>query len=95
MWSMLPGRMCDQHLLGEHLEMHMFAKTINKGKSIQGYIDRGLVIPNRIKERHEKKRGMNHSSPIIPCYDDHSGYIDPDSDDELLRRCERCRRMVA
>jgi len=45
--------LCDQHLLGEHSECHMFIGSILRGISIQGYIDRGLVEPWAIEERHD------------------------------------------
>jgi hypothetical protein len=50
--------------------MHMFAGTINKGISISGYIEKGLVNPILIKERHEElaqemiNRGYHHYSPL-------------------------------
>lgn len=74
MWMVNPKKMCRKHLLGEHVELHMFVGTIKKGISIQGYIDNGLVNPRMIKKRHKElvkemeRRGYNHNSPLkIKC----------------------------
>lgn len=70
MWGVDPKFLCRNHLLGEHVEMHMFAGTIRKGISIQGYIDKKLVNPRLIKVRHDilveemKSRGYNHNSDL-------------------------------
>lgn len=34
MWMVPPELMCRQHLLGEHVELHMFVGAINKGTSV-------------------------------------------------------------
>ena len=66
-----PKKLCRKHLLGEHVEMHMFAGAINKGNSIDGYIARGLVNPELIQSRHDqldeeiKKRGYDHKSTLL------------------------------
>ena len=56
--------------------MHMFAGTIKKGVSIQGYIEKGLVNPRQIKDRHEAlveemdRRGYKHQSLLeLDCSD--------------------------
>ena len=70
MWKVSPRLMCDQHLLGEHAEMHMFVGTIRHGISLAGYITGGLVETHRIVQRHDQlaaemaRRGMNHRSPL-------------------------------
>lgn len=38
MWKVNPKNMCRQHLLGEHVECHMFVGAILKGISLSGYI---------------------------------------------------------
>ena len=71
MWLVDTQRMCRQHLLGEHVEMHMFAGSIRAGISLRGYIERGLVIVHRLRERHDalakeiRRRGWNHKSPLL------------------------------
>ena len=100
-----PGVMCNRHLLGEHVELHMLVKTINLGKSIKGYLN-GLVDPNLTLERHEKiveemkRRGMNHHSPIdSPVSASFGCSIKPISETvnrkELAGRCARCSFLMA
>lgn len=63
-----PKFMCDRHLLGEHVEHHMFHGTIKKKKSLSGYIKNNLLEPKSLKDRHDeivkemKSRKMNHNS---------------------------------
>ena len=103
MWGVDVKLLCRQHLLGEHLEMHMFAGTLMKGKSIKGYIDKGLVNPFEITLRHDLlaeemiSRGYNHQSDLefsswglelIP--------IDTEANrKELARRCTECKKRGA
>lgn len=71
MWMVNPVMMCQQHLLGEHVELHMFVGTLKKKINIRGYIDNNLLEPCSIKTRHDelvkemKKRGLNHKSPLV------------------------------
>lgn len=101
MWGISPECLCDKHLLGEHVEMHMFVGTINKGVSIQGYINNKLVNPRFIKLRHSKiaaemeRRGIKHQSPL-PEYKEHrfrsldiSGNIL-----DLMSRCPECQKRL-
>lgn len=99
MWGVNPDKMCRAHLLGEHVEMHMFVGTINKNISIQGYLDKDLVDPSKIKERHDllvkemKKRGYNHASPLPDILTSHAKNIlnIKNNELELKRRCGECR----
>ena len=43
MWMIDPKMLCKKHLLGEHVELHMFVGTINKNKKLDGYKKNGLV----------------------------------------------------
>lgn len=98
MWGVDPRNLCNQHLLGEHVEMHMFAGTICLGKSIDGYIEKGLVNPALIVARHDllagemRRRGMNHQSPISLSNNDLPLIpIDIDANEiELRKRCRKC-----
>jgi len=99
------NKMCNKHLLGEHVEIHMFIGSIRKGISITGYIKNDLLEPKSIYKRHNeiaeemKKRGFNHRSPlpkinlssiIIKEYLNHR--IDwRNSYNDLLSRCINCR----
>jgi len=98
MWAVSAKRLCNKHLLGEHVEMHMFVGTILKNISIKGYISKGLVNPRKIIERHNEiaqemlNRNMNHKSPlefdcsILP----NISLSVKNSRDELRKRCKNC-----
>lgn len=99
MWMVPPQIMCRQHLLGEHVELHMFVGSIKKGTSLNGYIKNGLVETHNIKSRHKKlvremkSRGMKHSSPLK--YKDvlHLGKVKKKkSRKALTSRCPECKR---
>ena len=102
MWKVEPNKLCRKHLLGEHAEMHMFAGTIRAGKSVQGYLDKGLVELRAILPRHERlkaemlKRGYRHASPLqaIPVQPN-LGKVDVASNyRELRRRCSDCKNLA-
>lgn len=99
-----PPLMCDQHLLGEHLELHMILGSLTKGyvQSIIGLVNADLLQLEDFESRHEvlaeemRRRGMNHQSPLrapeqlwdLPSW----GVVDPDKSlAELHRRCAACR----
>ena len=54
MWKVNPKVMCRQHLLGEHVEMHMFVGCWNKGIKLNGYLEGGLVELCEVKNRHDE-----------------------------------------
>ena len=98
MWLVDPKIMCKNHLLGEHLELHMLAGCLRKGKNIRGYIEGGLVDPSALLKRHDelvsemKYRGYNHFSPIeeLP-HNLVKGQINPEENKlELIDRCSKC-----
>jgi hypothetical protein len=102
-WGVNPKLMCNQHLLGEHVEIHMFVGTINKGRSIQGYIAKGLVEPDKLAKRHIQlvaemvARGMRHRSelPRIKHRNVQQGHVDIQKNKvELSKRCIRCRKRL-
>ncbi|MFC1846144.1 pyrimidine dimer DNA glycosylase/endonuclease V [Chloroflexota bacterium] len=100
MWMVDPGTMCRNHLLGEHVECHMFAGTIRRGKNIQGYLDKGLLEIHNIRSRHDElaqemqRRGYKHKSPLEFVSEKKSGEIDSKhSAAELYGRCRECRRL--
>ena len=101
MWMVPPKLMCRQHLLGEHVEIHMLVGTIKRNKSVQGYVDNGLIDTNQIQTRHDElvqemlSRGYNHKSELQ--YEDklHVGTVDSaGSIQELSRRCAGCRERI-
>ena len=99
MWNVNTAEMCDKHLLGEHVECHMFVGCLNKGKSVKGYVDKGLVEIHNIRKRHNelvvemKKRGMNHKSSL-PEYEIITlGKVNSiQNKKELNKRCKECRK---
>lgn len=70
MWMVDPKILCNKHLLGEHVELHMFIGSINKGRDIEGYVKNNLIEPSKLYQRHQelvnemKRRGMNHKSEL-------------------------------
>jgi len=107
MWMVPPEELCDKHLLGEHVECHMFFGAIKKGKSVRGYLEGGLLEPYWLKQRHEvlakemRRRGMKHKSPMRfpkgfkPPGNQLVQYVDPERNRfELIHLCEECRRRM-
>jgi hypothetical protein len=99
-----PKIMCSQHLLGEHVEIHMFIGSILKQKSLNGYIKNNLLEPNSLITRHDElveemgNRNMNHRSELPDfdldyLLDNIKNYkIDrKKSLADLVNRCPTCR----
>ena len=107
MWMVDPKIMCNKHLLGEHVELHMFVGTLKKKKSIQGYINNNFLEPLSILDRHTAlsvemtDRGMNHKSPIDENLDNILNYLNIEiinykinkdkSLEDLISRCPICK----
>jgi len=99
MWMTNPKGMCRQHLLGEHVETHMFVGAILKGTAMDGYVSGGLLESKSLERRHAAlvremiRRGMTHKSPLksLPAKFIHVGRVDRlTAQRELLRRCAEC-----
>jgi Pyrimidine dimer DNA glycosylase len=107
MWMVNPNFMCRQHLLGEHLEVHMFLSSVKERKKLTGFVKNNLFEPMSIFQRHEdlkaemKRRGYNHNSPMneaecgavfdIP-FEERTHLIDRESAlRTLIERCPKCR----
>lgn len=98
MWKVNPRKMCRAHLLGEHVEIHMFVGCLKKNKSVEGYIRDGLIEIHNLKQRHDelvgemKRRGFNHNSPLPRFHSYKAGSIDIKANEkELVRRCPNCK----
>ena len=102
MWNINPEYLCRKHLLGEHVEMHMFIGAIKKGISLKGYTKNKLVETDKIVQRHNElaiemgNRGFNHKSPIngwecsfAVCKVDVEANLK-----ELSKRCINCRTRI-
>lgn len=101
MWKVDPKFLCTNHLIGLHLEMHMFIGCIKKGTSLKGYIEKGLVEVHNIKKEHDLaseemiKRGFNHKTPLNEFICDDVGYVNSEQNiNELKRRCPKCRERI-
>ena len=103
MWLVNPRFLCRKHLLGEHVEMHMFIGAIKKGISINGYIEKGLLETNRIISRHDElaeeliRRGYNHNSPVSSDFECPlpKGSVNIEKNiKELKIRCSDCCRLI-
>lgn len=105
MWMVSPPILCNQHLLGEHLETHMFVGSINKQLKMDGYVKNNCLEIKSLLKRHDdlaielERRGMKHNSPL-PVIKDISYLkeeiimytIDKDKSlKELLNRCTQCK----
>lgn len=70
MWMCNPLILCNNHLLGEHVEHHMFVGSINKKISMTGYIDNNLLEILSLFNRHDAlvheltRRHYIHKSPL-------------------------------
>jgi hypothetical protein len=101
MWNVDPSKMCRKHLLGEHVELHMFLGSLRKGYSVKGYISGGLFDPSKIVARHQElvfemeKRGYNHNSNLFSAPEIvglPEGIVNiKENEIELHRRCSECK----
>lgn len=101
MWNVDPECLCQKHLLGEHVETHMFVGCINKDISLDGYVQTGLVEVHNIVKRHNElvaemtSRGMNHQSPLSCDSLWEAGEVDAEANRvELARRCADCAKRL-
>ncbi len=102
-WLVDPKMLCRKHLLGEHVEHHMFVGTIKKGISVNGYLRDGLLEPETLQHRHNEivvemeRRGYNHKSPLENVDISHlsKGKISIDRNiRDLMNRCEECAKRI-
>ncbi|MFB0561953.1 MAG: pyrimidine dimer DNA glycosylase/endonuclease V [Candidatus Lokiarchaeia archaeon] len=72
-WDISPGKLCRNHLLGEHRELHAIWAVLTKGKTGYSKHPETLRWKDKLKAlylRHEKlveemqNRGYNHKSPL-------------------------------
>lgn len=99
-WDLAPAKLCRQHLLGEHNEIHALWTILTQGK--KGYAHHPETRRWRGKERalylrHEQvaaemlARGYRHHSPLDPALatglDVQDEFVDtPEEQVEILRR---------
>ena len=104
MWMVKPKIMCNRHLLGEHVELHMFVGTFKRKTSLEGYVKNNCLEFRSVSKRHKQlvkemnKRGMNHKSPleeVVTKYPKHiiNSKVDVNSSlNDLIGRCKECRK---
>ena len=72
-WDISPSRLCRNHLLGEHRELHAVWNVLTKKKKGYSHHPETLRWKGKLKAlyaRHErlvkemKRRGYNHVSPL-------------------------------
>jgi len=106
MWMTNSKGMCRQHLLGEHLETHMFIGHLRKKRGIDGYIRENCIEMLSIYDRHKElaeeliRRGYRHNSPLeledtvcVYYYDQWQRDVKVDKEialNELIARCPKC-----
>jgi len=104
MWLVDPAKMCQQHRLGEHKEIHELVGFIRNGhiNKVIFHATRGQIFPHVIVERHrELERYDGHTSRIdVP---DVAGELQMASitpeliahnERELARRCDECAEKM-
>lgn len=101
MWMVDPRKMCDQHLLGEHVELHMLVGTLVRKKSVAGFVANKLIEVHNIRRRHAQlviemtRRGMKHQSPLPTFRARKLGKVNPRLNlVELARRCRKCKEKI-
>jgi len=106
MWMVDPRIMCQQHLVGQHHELHMIAGCLAKGRSLRGYMQKGLIEPTNLIKRHNTlveemiSRKYNHKTPLnfeTPkseiSVDELLAHVDKEESlRELLSRCPKCTK---
>lgn len=108
MWMVDPRIMCQKHLCGEHVELHMFLSHLKLKRKIDGYLKNNCLQPRMLFQRHKDiseemfSRGYNHKSPLeekeCACVSDlpmFQQYWEVDSEQslkDLLERCPECRK---
>jgi len=104
-WLCNPKILCKKHLTGEHCEHHMFVGSINLKRSVSGFIEKNLLEPLSLKQRHDelaeemKSRGYKHKTPLkefdlsyLPDIEINHKINTGDSLLELLNRCPECKK---
>ena len=96
-----PDLLCRKHLMGEHVELHMLVGSLNKGRSVKGFIRDGLIEVQSVKDRHEQlvvemtRRGYNHKSPLPGFNSFIAGSVNiSDNIEELKKRCTDCKDRI-
>ncbi len=104
MWLCDPRILCQKHLCGEHLEMHMFLGHFKRKRNINGFLKNNLLELNKLFERHDElakemlNRGYKHESVMqindaingINMYEDKLKEIKVNKENALKELISRC-----
>lgn len=103
MWMLNPKKMCRNHLLGEHKEIHQLIGIITKKKMniLLGHARLKQIQTRSIIQRHDElveemlSRGYNHKSPLKEFEFLDIGEVDIESNlIDLSNRCLNCRLLM-
>lgn len=110
MWKIPAKYLCRKHLLGEHVEHHMFVGSFLKRINLKGFIDNGMLDSSCLATRHAELvdemliRGYNHKTPIdenvcseiAAHYRLHKTTLNIENNiRELIRRCPECTTRIS
>ena len=106
-WDLAPRRLCRQHLLGEHLELHAIWSVLSQGKKGYSRHPETLRWKGKLRAlyaRHERqvaemsRRGYNHASPLDRRLATGIGvqrtFVDPISEQIRILRKKGCSCLV-
>ena len=108
LWMINPQLLCNQHLLGEHSEIHKHRHIFVKHYSISGRIFPIVQIePTSMEIRHNElviemqKRGFHHNSSYVQPdisylpIEQQNAKVDLEYNlKDLYNRCEKCRERI-
>lgn len=109
MWMIPPPMLCNQHLLGEHGEIHKHRHNFEKRHRMGGrVVPKVLIEPANMEARHDElademtSRGMNHQSPYtqpdisyLPMLVREAKVSLDRSMHDLTERCPKCAARIA
>lgn len=102
-WDLPPDKLCRQHLLGEHRELHALWSIITQGK--RGYAHhpetrrwrgrlRALYLRHEALVAEMRRRGYHHRTPLDEALATGAGtqeeYVDPPERQVALLRAKGC-----
>jgi hypothetical protein len=107
MWMVNPKLLCNNHLLGEHGEIHKHRHNFEKKHKMDGRLSPVVQIePMSMQSRHDElakemlHRNINHKSPFLQpdiSYLQQKGEMKVDmmlSLVDLSERCNECKKRI-
>jgi hypothetical protein len=106
MWMVPVEILCRKHLMGEHVETHMFLGSLQRKRKIDGFVRNNCAQPLDLLNRHDliaeemTSRGYNHKSPLLftpevldylPDNQIHAKVDVKPALEDLINRCSICR----